>query len=99
MAQDIVIRSITYDDVPQVEIPKQGGGTAVFVDTSDATLDSGDQMLNGVTAYAYRDNGVHEQFRNYGVSHQSNYSTDFGKHECVYRYYGELQNLCANSKP
>lgn len=52
MAQDVVIRSIEYDAVPQVEIPKQGGGTAVFVDTSDATLESGDQMLNGVTAYA-----------------------------------------------
>lgn len=52
MAQDVVIRNITYDDVPQVEIPKQGGGTAVFVDTSDATLDNGDQMLNGITAYA-----------------------------------------------
>lgn len=52
MAQDVVIRNITYDDVPEVDIPLQGGGTAKFIDTSDATLDSGDQMLNGVTAYA-----------------------------------------------
>lgn len=52
MAQDVVIRNITYDDVPEVDIPLQGGGTAKFMDTSDATLDSGDQMLNGVTAYA-----------------------------------------------
>lgn len=52
MAQDVVIRSIQYDDVPQVEIPKQGGGTAVFIDTSDATLSSGSEMLSGKTAYA-----------------------------------------------
>lgn len=52
MAQDVVIRNITYDDVPEVDIPLQGGGTAKFMDTSDATLESGDQMLDGVTAYA-----------------------------------------------
>ena len=52
MAQDVVIRNVEYDDVPQVNIPIQGGGTAVFVDTSDATLASGDEMLSGKTAYA-----------------------------------------------
>lgn len=52
MAQDVVIRNITYDDVPEVNIPLQGGGTAKFMDTSDATLASGDEMLSGKTAYA-----------------------------------------------
>ena len=53
MAKDVVIRSVTYQDVPSVEIPLSGGGgNAVFVDTSDATLDGGGKMLNGVTAYA-----------------------------------------------
>ena len=32
-----------------------GSGTATFVDTSDASLDNGNKMLNGVTSYA---NGV-----------------------------------------
>ena len=53
MAQNVVIRGVTYSSVPSVEIPKSGSsGNAVFVDTSDATLDSGGKMLSGVTAYA-----------------------------------------------
>lgn len=53
MAKDVVIRSVTYQDVPSVEIPLSGTtGNAVFVDTSDATLTGGGQMLDGYTAYA-----------------------------------------------
>lgn len=52
MAQNVIINGVTYSNVPEVDIPKSGGGTAVFTDTSDATLDGGGKMLNGVTAYA-----------------------------------------------
>lgn len=53
MAQNVVINGVTYSDVPQVSIPLSGtSGTADFYDTSDATLDSGDKMLSGNTAYA-----------------------------------------------
>lgn len=52
MAQDVVIRGVTYQEVPEVDIPLSGGGTAKFMDTSDATLSGGGEMLNGVTAYA-----------------------------------------------
>lgn len=52
MAQNVVINEVTYQNVPSVEIPKSGGGTAEFVDTSDATLSSGDQMLDGYTSYS-----------------------------------------------
>jgi len=52
MAQNVIINGVTYSDVPIVAIPKSGGGTADFLDTSDATLDSGASMLSGVTAYA-----------------------------------------------
>lgn len=55
MAQNVVINGVTYSNVPQVQIPKSGGGTAAFHDTSDATLDNGNKMLSGATAYA---NGV-----------------------------------------
>ena len=55
MAQNVVINGVTYSNVPKVQIPKSGSGTAEFVDTSDATLDNGASMLNGITAYA---NGV-----------------------------------------
>ena len=52
MAQNVVIRGITYPDTPAVEIPKAGSNeNAVFYDSSDATLNSGSQMLSGVTAY------------------------------------------------
>lgn len=53
MAKNVVIRDVVYQDVPSVQIPLSGSsGNAVFVDTSDATLTSGEQMLNNVTAYA-----------------------------------------------
>lgn len=52
MAQNVIINGVTYNDVPEVQIPKSGGGTASYVDTSDATLDSGGKMLKDVTAYA-----------------------------------------------
>lgn len=55
MAENVIINQIVYQNVPEVDIPKVGGGTARFMDTSDATLSSGSQMLNGVTAYG---NGV-----------------------------------------
>lgn len=55
MAQNVIINGVTYQNVPQVQIPKNGGGTAAFFDTSDATLDNGNKMLSGSTAYA---NGV-----------------------------------------
>lgn len=55
MAQNVVIRDVVYSDCPEVDIPIQGGGTAKFMDTSDATLDNASKMLPGSSAYA---NGV-----------------------------------------
>ena len=55
MAQNVIINGVTYNSVPEVDIPLSGGGTAKFYDTSDATLDNGNKMLTGSTAYA---NGV-----------------------------------------
>ena len=52
MAQSVVINGVTYPDVPAVDIPLSGGGTAEFTDTSDANLNSGAKMLAGNTAYA-----------------------------------------------
>lgn len=52
MAQSsVVINGVVYADVPQVSVPKQGGGTADFFDTSDASISGNAQLLNGVTAY------------------------------------------------
>ncbi len=50
MAQNVVINSVTYQNCPEVDIPLSGGGTAKFMDTSDANAAAGD-MLNGKTAY------------------------------------------------
>lgn len=53
MAKNVVIRDVTYSDVPSVEIPLSGAsGNAVFVDTSDATLNSAAKLPQGTTAYA-----------------------------------------------
>jgi len=52
MAQNVKINGVTYQSVPSVKIPfATGSGNALFTDTSDATIESGDQMLSGVTAY------------------------------------------------
>ena len=52
MAKNVVIREVVYQSVPSVTIPlSTGSGEAEFVDTSDATLNSGAQMLEGVTGY------------------------------------------------
>ena len=52
MAQNVIINGVTYSNVPEVNIPLTTGGTAKFMDTSDATLSSGDSILSGITAYA-----------------------------------------------
>jgi hypothetical protein len=52
MAQNVKINGVTYQSVPSVKIPfATGSGNALFTDTSDASIESGDQMLAGVTAY------------------------------------------------
>ena len=46
MAQSVVINGVTYSDVPEVDIPKSGGGTAKFYDASGADAAAGD-VLSG----------------------------------------------------
>ena len=50
MAQNVIINGVTYENVPRVDIPLDGGGTAEFYDASDATAAAGD-ILSGKTAY------------------------------------------------
>ena len=50
MAQYVVINSVTYQNVPEVDIPKSGGGTAKFYDTATADISAGD-VLTGKTAF------------------------------------------------
>ena len=51
MAQNVIINGVTYQTVPEVNIPKSGGGTAKFYDISDASLNANSQLLSGVTGY------------------------------------------------
>lgn len=50
MAQNVVINSVTYSDVAEINIPKSGSGTAKFYDTSTADISAGD-VLTGKTAF------------------------------------------------
>lgn len=50
MAQNVVINDVTYSNVPEVDIPKSGGGTAKFYDTAGADITSAD-VLTGKTGY------------------------------------------------
>lgn len=50
MAQNVIINGVTYQSVPEVDIPKSGGGTAKFFDTAGGTAAAAD-ILTGKTAY------------------------------------------------
>lgn len=50
MAQNITLLGASYSAVPAVLLPKTGGGTARFDDTSDANAAAGD-IAQGKTAY------------------------------------------------
>lgn len=51
MAQNVVINGVTYQSVPEVDIPKSGGGTAKFYDTSGAASVTSADVLDGVVVY------------------------------------------------
>lgn len=50
MAKNVSLWGSTYSDVPSIEVPKQGGGTAQFDDTTDANATAAD-IASGKTAY------------------------------------------------
>lgn len=50
MAQNLTINGVTYNSVTALSIPKSGGGSAAFPDTSDADATAGD-IASGKTAY------------------------------------------------
>ena len=50
MAQNISLMNAQYPDVPAVDLPKTGGGTARFYDSSDATA-TASEILSGSSAY------------------------------------------------
>lgn len=58
MAQNITLQGASYTDVPAVNLPKTGGGTAQFTDTSDTTA-TASQVFSGY--YFYSSAGVKTQ--------------------------------------
>lgn len=48
MAQNVIVNGVTYANVPEVDIPKSGGGTAKFHDVSSATAEAAN-VLTGKT--------------------------------------------------
>lgn len=50
MAQNVIINGVTYQNVPEVDIPKSGSGTAKFYDTAGANAEAGD-ILTSKTAF------------------------------------------------
>ena len=50
MAQNLVINQIVYQNVPEIDVPVNGGGTAKFYDTSSADITS-EHVLSGHTGF------------------------------------------------
>ncbi len=50
MAQNLEINGVTYNGVASLSIPRSGGGSAAFPDTTDADA-TADDILSGKTAY------------------------------------------------
>lgn len=50
MAQNVIINGVTYQNVPEVDIPKSTSGTAKFYDTATADAASS-EILSGKKAY------------------------------------------------
>lgn len=50
MAQDISLLGAVYQDVPAVQLPLDGGGSALFVDVSADTV-TADKLVYGYTAH------------------------------------------------
>lgn len=55
MAQDITIAGVQYPDVPAIQVPKTGSGTATFTDVSDTTATAADVSAG---TYFYTAQGV-----------------------------------------
>ena len=49
---DIIIRGTTYPECPGIDVPDTNGNDVHYIETSDATLDSGAKLPKNVTAYA-----------------------------------------------
>ena len=58
MAQNITLLGASYSNVPAVNLPKTGGGTASFTDVSDSTAAAGN-VASG--KYFYTSAGVKTQ--------------------------------------
>ena len=58
MAQNVTVAGASFTDVPAVDLPKTGGGTARFTDVSDTTA-SASTVINGY--YFYDSDGVKTQ--------------------------------------
>lgn len=48
MAQNVIINGVTYQNCPEVDIPKSGGGTAKFYDTATADIASTDVLTGKI---------------------------------------------------
>lgn len=75
MSQNITLLGASYTDVPSVELPKTGGGTASFTDVTDTTASASD-VASG--KYFYTAAGVRTEGTGSGGGGEQTWYSDVG---------------------
>ena len=96
MAQDITLLGATYSDVPAVDLPKSGGGTARFLDSTEyrtaSEQDAIDATKLGKSETAYRTSAIY-----YGHVDNTSTSTKFtAQIDGITSYYDGLTIFLKN---
>lgn len=93
MAQNITLLGASYSAVPAVQLPKTGGGTALFTDVTDTTAAAAD-VASG--KYFYNASGVRTEGTNSGGGGEVQYDT---KTATASNYPTSLQFTGLNGEP
>ena len=91
MAKNVTVAGASYPDVPSVDLPQTGGGTASFYDVSDTTATAEDVVdgkvfvsANGTITIGSATMGTEMKIMSYGHSTWAEFLDAYSKNAVVY---------------